>query len=378
VTKPVSVRSVNGPLVTSIVGSGPNGPGGVRCVYLMSAALLSGFTLTNGATQSSGDSTRNQSGGGVWCESAGAVVTNCVLTGNSASYYGGGASCGTLNRCALASNSARDGGGAYYGTLNNCALTGNSASSGGGGAYYGTLNNCTLTGNSANSGSGGAYYGTLNNCIVYYNQASAGSNYSGSSLNYCCTAPLPTSGIGNITDAPLLVDQAGGNLRLQPASPCINAGNSLYVSGSIDLDGSSRVVGGTVDIGAYECQSPPLLEYYSWLQGYGLTTYSSAYYVDSDLDGRNNWQEWICGTDPTNSLSVLSMLTVSNSVAGVTVSWQGVSNRTYCLERSWDLLGQPTFTPIQSNIAGHAGTTSFTDTSTAGARWFFYRVGVQQ
>src|SRR5580765_3610387 len=32
VTKAVTVRSIHGPAVTSIVGSGPNGPAAVRCV----------------------------------------------------------------------------------------------------------------------------------------------------------------------------------------------------------------------------------------------------------------------------------------------------------------------------------------------------------
>jgi hypothetical protein len=66
ITKPVTVRSVNGPEVTIIRGlqtSNTNGPGAVRCVYLTNAALLSGFTLTNGATQSDGNYVQQQSGG---------------------------------------------------------------------------------------------------------------------------------------------------------------------------------------------------------------------------------------------------------------------------------------------------------------------------
>ena len=66
------------------------------------------------------------SGGGAWCETSG-VLSNCVLSGNSASSDGGGSCGGTLNNCMLTGNSASYGGGASYGTLNNCTLTGNSA-----------------------------------------------------------------------------------------------------------------------------------------------------------------------------------------------------------------------------------------------------------
>ena len=88
VDKPLTVRSVNGPELTVIQGyqvpGTTNGDGAIRCVYLTNGASLTGFTLTNGAT----DRNSWRSGGGVWCESTGAVVTNCTLTGNSA---GGGA-----------------------------------------------------------------------------------------------------------------------------------------------------------------------------------------------------------------------------------------------------------------------------------------------
>ena len=153
VTKPVTVQSVNGPEVTSIAGyqvpGTTNGAAAVRCVYLTNGALLSGFTLTNGATQTSGDLFMNRSGGGVWCVSVSAVVSNSVIYGNSANVYAGGAYSGTLNHCTLSSNSASQGGGTYQSTLKHCTLTGNLAERGGG-AYGSTLNNSLLTGNSAN------------------------------------------------------------------------------------------------------------------------------------------------------------------------------------------------------------------------------------
>jgi Carbohydrate family 9 binding domain-like len=265
VTKPVAVRSVNGPAVTSIVGSGPSGPAAVRCVYLTNGAQLAGFTLTNGATHFSYEylGSRTNGGAGVWCESSNAAVSNCVLGGNGNCRFGGGAYSGTLNNCTLVGNGALDGGGADFSTLNNCTLTGNSAFQGGG-AESCTLNNCTLTHNSANDG-GAALASTLNNCIAPFE----GNVHflSLCSLNHCWT-----------TD-PLFVDTNGWtDLRLQSNSPCINAGlNALAPAGS-DLDSNPRIVGGTVDIGAYEFQSLDLLNFGVVSNQFGF-----------NITGQSNW-----------------------------------------------------------------------------------------
>ncbi len=309
------------------------------------------------------------------------TLYNCTLIGNSATYGGGADNC-TLYNCTLSGNGAPYGGGANGCTLYNCTVSGNSGYGGnGGGAVDCTLYNCTLTGNGAFPGQvgqagygGGAYNCTLYNCIAYYNTASAGANCdSSSTLNYCCTTPLPTSGVGNITNAPLFVDSANGNL--QSNSPCINAGNNAYVTTTTDLDGNPRLVGGTVDMGAYECQSPALLDFYNWLQTYNLSTSASSVYLDSDGDGMNNWQEWVCGTNPTNALSVLRMVSALPTSTNATVTWQSVAGVSYFLERSANPAAP--FTLLATNILGQAGTTSCADTNATGPGPFFYRVGVK-
>jgi hypothetical protein len=432
VDKPLSLRSVNGPQFTTI-----DGDGSVRCVYLTNGASLSGFTLTHGRApfggglrcesvntvvsncvvsgNSSIDSTPFGVGsrccgeylpvlggvavsdhpyaGGVY----GGTLYYCTLSDNwaenSGFFSGGGSYCSALS-CTLVGSSYGSnesyyrlgaGGGAANATLNNCILTGNRAVYGGG-AYGCTLNNCTLTANTAvyigyggqaYGIGGGAYHSALNNCISYFNTAADAPNYdSASTLNYSCATPLPTNGVGNTADSPLFVDQASGNLRLQSNSPCINAGDNSYPVGSTDVEGSPRIRGGTVDIGAYEYQSPTSIISYVWLQLYGLPTDGSADFTDPDGDGLNNWQEWRCGTDPTNPLSALRMLGPTNAPNGIAVSWQSMPGISYVLERSTDLGARPAFSLVQSQLVGQPGTTTFIDTNATPAGQFFYRVGV--
>jgi len=365
VSMSLTLRSVNGP-GTTIIDGNVGGGMQLRCAYLASGASLTGFTLTNGSDRYT---SAPFGGGGVYCESVTAVVSNCVITRNRATGFrlnagfGGGAYGGTLNNCILSYNNASVqsgftagdilayGGGAYGSTLNNCTLTSNSVScfNTGGGYYafgYGgggcqcLLNNCTLTGNwaifAAGYGglmSGGGVYGsTLNNCILMGNSVRdfsgggsglGGWNYAGGMLTYCCTTPDP-GGIGNITNAPLFVDEAGGDLRLQSNSPCINAGNNSSATNATDLDGNPRIAGGTVDIGAYEFQSPVPTISYAWLQQFNLPISPETDTADPDADGVSNYHEWLAGTNPTNAFSSPAQLTILPSgvpPSGIILIW---------------------------------------------------------
>lgn len=282
--KALMLQSVNGPEVTTIQGSGTtNGTEAVRCAWLTNGAILSGFTLTGGATRvgTSSPDVALVCGGGVWGSSTNATVNNCVIATNLAWWSGGGAyqvaiynstlrgnqgvgsgipgsgvsgagSGGGAAKCnlqgsVLTANMALqgDGGGAHSCDLRNSLLALNANYMYGGGAYSGTLINCTVTGNKSGgySPSHGAavYSAKLTNCIVSANTfntwqnvpGSSGTNYSFCTFSYCCTAPLP-SGVGNIGVDPALID----SFHLSAGSPCIGAGLASVAAGT-DLDGEA-------------------------------------------------------------------------------------------------------------------------------------------
>jgi hypothetical protein len=371
--KTVVVQSINGPAVTIVKGyqvpGTTNGPASVRCAYVASGATLAGFTLTGGSMSGNG--------GGVLCQSSSSIVSNCIITGNCASTLGGGSAFGWYKNCVISSNVCfYDGGGNYAGSFTNCLIIGNSTQSEGGGAYYaGSFVNCTIVGNRAGDGAG-VYAGVLKNCIVYYNNSTFGSNiFNTQAATNCCTAP--TNGMtACVSNPPLFVNLAGGDLRLQSSSPCINAGNNAFASGA-DLDGRPRIVGASVDIGAFEFQGTNIAGFISWLAQYGLSTDGSADSADSDGDGANNYAEWRAGTIPTNPNSALRLQAPAVTVSNATVTWQSVTNVTYYLQRGANLSGSSIFSTIKSNVAGQAGTTSFTDTNSILSGPRFYRVGVQ-
>ena len=236
ITKDIVVKSVNGPENTIILGKGPLGNSAIRGVY-MSAGILEGFTVSNGHTRISGNRDYDQIGGGINMYGGNGVVTNCIISGNSANNGGGGTFYGivnnstisgnsnngtrgcTVNNCTISRNSATSGGGTYESTVNNCTISGNSANWGGG-TYYSTINNCTITGNTADNNGGGSWGGTLNNCTISKN---SGCGADSCTINNCTI-------IGNSAFR-------GGGIKGSTANNCIISGNSAW-----QLGGGGRVM----------------------------------------------------------------------------------------------------------------------------------------
>jgi len=221
------------------------------------------------------------------------TLINCTFSRNSSREYGGGMlnynSDPTLVNCIFVGNSAGCGGGIHNDsgspTLTNCVFSGNAARSGGGiyneSASDPILTNCTFSGNSGvaicNEGCP-----TVTNCIFWGNTDSSVMGepaqfwfYDGRvtiNINYSCvqgwTGDL--GGTGNIGADPLFWDADGAddvlgteddNPRLLPDSPCIDAGDPNYIAepNETDLDGKPRVIGGRINMGAYESQYPRIM-----------------------------------------------------------------------------------------------------------------------
>ncbi|MFH1476543.1 MAG: choice-of-anchor Q domain-containing protein [Verrucomicrobiota bacterium] len=238
----VTVRSVNG------AGSVMLNGGGFRGFNLVhTGATLNGLTITNCIA---GDETN---GGAVFVSTG--LVVNCRLLNNAATNGGGAAvgAGGVVRNCLIWGNTATNGGGVYYdmagmiggsnGIVESCTIASNYAVQSGGGLYTST----NMTGLCVNAvvyqnSAGGAYsnWGTAGNAIMIFSNA--------------CMAPTNGAyGLNNITNAPLFANVITGNCRLSQGSPCINTGtNQAWMTNAVDLDGNPRIVGLSVDMGAYE------------------------------------------------------------------------------------------------------------------------------
>ena len=263
----VTLKSTHGPEVTFIAGSpSPEviinadgcGPGAVRCVKLLSGAIISGFTLTNGFTSCMTGNNGYQKGpygGGV----SGGRVEDCIMR-NCIGVRGGGAADAICVRCSFIDNGAAYIGSAANGcTLVNCFFSGNREGS------YTALNcdsvrNCTFLANNAQA----VHYSTattLSNPERVCNSLILCKGGTTNAFTSCVfskegktEAKWQGEGSKELPIAEMGLDEEGR--PLSRTSAVVDAGdNAAYASvdgGDSDLDGSQRIYNGTIDVGCWE------------------------------------------------------------------------------------------------------------------------------
>ncbi|NIR67802.1 MAG: hypothetical protein GWO10_29475 [candidate division Zixibacteria bacterium] len=249
-------------------------------------------TLTN--CTFSGNSSRYRGGGMFNQHHSAPNLTNCIFSGNSVENRGG-AMCNelsspTVTDCTFSRNSAENGGGMYNHkgnpALADCIFSGNSAAHHGGAIYSGKnsnpmLTNCTFVANSALHGEALACHSyeqeypsnlELTNCILWDGGNEIWNNDGSIITVTYSNVQGGWSGESNIDADPCFVQAGywdangmwiGGDYHLQPGSPCIDAGDPCYMPepNETDLDGRPRVIGGRIDMGAYEFfNTPPVAD----------------------------------------------------------------------------------------------------------------------
>jgi len=298
ITNSVQVYSVNGPEATVIQRTA----GAVRQVLLRhSGARFDGFTITQttrGAAYIDGAGTlancivsnnvsdNLSTSGTLWLQ-AGGLVQGCRIINNFLNSSGGGGASGggvylngggLVDSCIISNNAVgyggglSHGGGAYItgpGRLRNCLIASNNHNVNAGGVYCsgGTIESCTIVDNycSPVTAVGGLYNsnGTILNTIIAYNNNKNGlSNHVNAgttwSYTYSCTTPA-VAGAGNTSLDPRFSDRSTQDYTLLPG-PCVDTGAyQAWMDGAMDVAGGTRLVSGTVDMGAYEQVLPGAL-----------------------------------------------------------------------------------------------------------------------
>ncbi len=261
----------------------------LNCIFTGNSASHNGGAMSNLYT--SGMSTlvncifednSAHRGGAMDNYETGAILINCIFTKNSSRESGGGICNGSwvrqkLTNCTFVANVAdQDGGGisnlySFEGStsLTNCMFVGNSAEKGNSltcartyldGQSTIQLSNCILW-----DGGNEIWNGEASKITIAYTDIWGGQ-----------TAIYDPCGVviwaeGNIDVDPCFVEPGywdqndtpdqpwddfwvDGDYHLLEDSPCINAGdpNHPYDPNETDLDGNPRIIGGRVDMGAYE------------------------------------------------------------------------------------------------------------------------------
>lgn len=254
--------------------------GNSRVFYVTGSAALTGLTITGGSVPDAVSPAGN--GGGIQVYGGSLVMSDCIVTGNSARTSGGldlqDGSATIVNSIFTDNTSTGDGGAIqnYHGFLEavNTLFADNVNSGNDGGTivnYYAstTLTNCTISGNMG-SAVGGIYnQGALNiyNTIILGNSGDVPDLKTNNTIVLASSLWNPSACSGQISasrcrtaagGASVFADFSRGDYSLADRSPANNAGNNDYVTVRTDLAGNPRLVGGTVDMGAYENQKTDL------------------------------------------------------------------------------------------------------------------------
>jgi hypothetical protein len=221
---------------------------------------------------------------GAWADT---ILRKCVFEDNAADGYGGAVmnyyakcdteSCFFMNNTALCGGAIYNRGASNNSPITNCVFSGNEATqaNGGGGAicdYFITdplVVNCTFNDNTAAYGKAVLCYlayGRYRNCIMWGDFGGQFYNVSGVPSVQYSDVRGGYSGTGNINSDPKFFDTGDSDgddntlgtgddgLTLNSDSPCKNSGSNSAVPSYITTDVVEyrRIVGGTVDMGAYE------------------------------------------------------------------------------------------------------------------------------
>lgn len=210
--------------------------------------------------------------GGVYLENASPTISGSTLAQNSATASGGAMICTdgaspAFSACTFSQNTAqRDAGGLACWAKSspsfvNCVIGRNQATTTGGGMRCSDgsspyMMNCTIAGNTAGTTGGPMTCSetsrpTIVNTIIWGNQPTTiYAPYSVPRITYS-DVQGGWYDEGNLNGDPLFLNEAGGDFRLMPDSPCLDAGTPFRAP-DVDNEGQARPTDNGYEIGADE------------------------------------------------------------------------------------------------------------------------------
>jgi len=267
---------------------GHEGPAAEHQVYHVvfsdGDGVIDGFTVTGGRADSEEPEGADM-GGGIFLATGQALVANCTIVGNSATYGGGGVAVGygwgsseavserhpTITGCTFADNAGK----ALYSSsatpiITRCLFHDNADGAIQVDDSLMTITSCTFDhngdqpGNAIEAYGAATYLGPVTNVVAWSDLGQPILDEAHEFLEVSLSdvrGGFP--GDGNIDEDPQFVDATGGDYRLGAGSPCIDAASG-EVAPEFDLDGYPRVddpdapntgIGPPwADMGAYELQ----------------------------------------------------------------------------------------------------------------------------